>query len=77
MSKSLFVQISAVLQSVNGPDGTPQTEVFLNVCRHIVPVIGAEAVQPVSQDLPQEYVLIHFCDTHCREAWNQLPHSEE
>lgn len=39
MSTSLFVQISALLQNVQGPDGTPQTDVFLNVCRQIIPVI--------------------------------------
>lgn len=39
MSNSLFVQITSLLQHVRGPDGTPETEVFLKVCRHIVPVI--------------------------------------
>ena len=40
MSNSLFVQITSLLQNVRGPDGTPETEAFLNVCRHIIPVIG-------------------------------------
>ena len=40
MSHSLFVQITSLLQKVRGPDGTPETEVFLKVCRHIIPVIG-------------------------------------
>lgn len=39
MSTSLFVQITALLQSIKGPDGTPQTEVFLHVCRQVIPVI--------------------------------------
>ena len=43
MSNSLFVQISALLQKVRGPDGTPETEVFLTVCRQIIPVIGRRA----------------------------------
>ena len=43
MSNSLFVQISALLHKVRGPDGTPETEVFLTVCRQIIPVIGTRA----------------------------------
>ncbi len=52
MSYSLFVQITSLLQNVRGPDGTPETEVFLNVCRHIIPVIGmlASKESPVYQN---------------------------
>lgn len=39
MSSSLFVQDTSLLQKVKGPDGTPETDAFLNVCRHIIPVI--------------------------------------
>ena len=74
MSTSLFVQITALLQSVNGPDGTPQTEVFLNVCRHIIPVIGAKAVKHGLQDYKDVYLDLA---SHCREVWYQLPHSQK
>lgn len=40
MSNSLFATITTLLRNVRASDGTPQTEVFLNVCRQIIPVIG-------------------------------------
>ena len=65
MSTSLFVQLTALLQSVNGPNGTPQTEVFLNVCQHIIPVIGAKAVKHGSQDYTELYLDLTL---HCRDV---------
>lgn len=40
MSSSLFVALTTLLKDVRAGDGTPQTEVFLNVCRQVIPVIG-------------------------------------
>lgn len=41
MSNSLFVTITALLSEIRSSDGSLQTEVFLHICRQIIPVVGA------------------------------------